>query len=1453
MRKSVIGLLSLAVIGMTGWLSAASEFHRYTPSDWFGVSFTNVAVGTKLSANTGVIRIDGAYSGQWSVPTAANTSSVIEENGVRYLNVFSPVITVPGAVFSTTNKAFAGAGDAYRIDCTTAFPVTDNLPRLPSDVKSAMALSSQNGTLSFYGWSEKGWARLTDTEVVPSAGAVYDQRAEFRRLNGRLYVTYSIKVGLEYIELKDDAGEILLPAAAQGAVTALEFRGIANVQSLEGKRLRSSVTATDVAPDGYPMTLLDWFSAVMQGVPVGTALGTQTGVIDNSGLWDVYSPETFSASVDEDEGDRYLCVAQNGYSFEGPHFTATRAAQLDRSEIEFQARFTRSKGMSGMDQPADVKAALTIDDDNDNRTSFYGYTSDGWVPLSAEGIVPTYDYWYAMMAAFEVEDEKLYVSYFVKTYQGYVPLTDAEGRIRFVANGRATEPAQNVEVLGDTDFKFITGTEMIFDLEHAYYWVGGPLGEWADGMNWSHEPNGTPAATYPKAGDSAVVNTKATIEIRGADANVSNLLANAAVTLKSDRGLSLNLYSGAYGAGRIILSGASMRVAVPDEVSLGCSLEIAAGTENRLISFNDGSIGRQMKLTGKLMGSGTLIFTEPSGLERYANGGGVRLMGDTSEFSGTARFVYDDARVRTGFEAARSCDNVNSRWSFFEEGVVPSAGTGAADTGYLQFPFKTSERTYFFGSIGGTIPGFRDEESALMVRDLMLEIGGREEDSSLDGDWVNADAGRTVRWIGGEGRVFRFDVKNTTLLEVIGGGGVEIGSVEGLPRAMTFGGEGGFILNPDIDPSEIICGSTAPIGVDDGGIDCEWVSPIDGSNIGGFVKRGTGTMRLRAIPRYTGVTRVEEGVLIVPFGTSLGQVEIADGAQLLVDLSNISASDRLIFAAGSSEGGLDGHRLDFINVPPDFVMPDPLWTDDGGVIYSTDTHIFVWTGAADDGGYWSTPRNWQVNGLVATTTPGDYDIVRVPAAVKQHVTVDVPATVWGIQCEEGARAFVFESPGIETSTYAKDSTSLLRVGSGSLPGMRGVGGFQTTSPIVFSVAAGETNRFIGPLVASALTKKGEGEAVISGPNSFNAIALEEGTLRIAGQDDVADLRMDFDATDPFSFRTVSTGKLAEWKSRDRAYSFVLDDGESAALTGEYFGGRTTLMLRPTEFGAYSRYLLTTNGAEQTGSSKSLFIVYHATEVADYSYLYGDKAESRYAMQIFGKDDRHYWQNPSRGNADGFYTGLDPVSSIIEDGKDYLTSWVGTPFTPVEEKGSGEYLGTSGMGLGFKGAVAEVVSYLRPLAHAERIAVQGALMGKWGLGGDYQVVPRMAAMTMKAGAVLDLGGIPQTVASFTGAGVISNGVFSTVSRVITEEGGSLTVPAADGHTFNLMKRKAELVITGGKGKTATVVVPSGCTSGRVFFEGAVDFKISDPGITVQGPEAYWYTIVNIGGGSCIIIR
>ena len=143
MRKSVIGLLSLAVIGMTGWLSAASEFHRYTPSDWFGASFTNVAVGTKLSANTGVIRIDGAYSGQWSVPTAANTSSVIEENGVRYLNVFSPVITVPGAVFSTTNKAFAGAGDAYRIDCTTAFPVTDNLPRLPSDVKSAMALSSQ--------------------------------------------------------------------------------------------------------------------------------------------------------------------------------------------------------------------------------------------------------------------------------------------------------------------------------------------------------------------------------------------------------------------------------------------------------------------------------------------------------------------------------------------------------------------------------------------------------------------------------------------------------------------------------------------------------------------------------------------------------------------------------------------------------------------------------------------------------------------------------------------------------------------------------------------------------------------------------------------------------------------------------------------------------------------------------------------------------------------------------------------------------------------------------------------------------------------------------------------------------------------------------------------------------------------------------------------------------------
>lgn len=1457
MRRSAVGFWSLAVAGVTGMLLASSEFTLYNVFEWFGVSFESVAEGTKLSAKTGVKTVDGKLSGAWTVPGAAASSAVVIDGGVHYMNIYSPGLSANGPVFTTTDSAFAGGGDAYRIDCSTYFPITDSLPTVPTDVKSAMAVSARDGGLSFYGYGANGWVPISDSEVQVSTAICYDQRAEFRRIDGVLYVTYSIKSGNDYIELKDSEGNVLIPAANQGAVRIVEFRGIANMKSLEGSRLKSSASPADVAAPGYPMALADWFNVLMGGVDVGTVLDADTGVIDESGSWDV--PYTgFTAEVADDEGEHYLSIEQTSTGMSGPNFTAVRESAYDRSEVQFSMRFTKSESVLDTSLESKTKAAMTMADsknaDGETVTSFYGYAKDGWVKLGAAGVNPQYNTWYDLMATFHNDDGVLYASYYVNTYYGYLQLVDEDGNGRFVTAGSGKSPVQFANVLGDTDVRFMTGTDLTFNPDLTYYWIGGESGIWAERENWSHTAGGTPASDYPRAGDSAIVNNRARIDVEGADANVSNLVVNATLTLSGDRKLDFALYGGTYGSGHIVLQGANFRSGAAKEVSLGCDLEIAEGTENKLINYNDGSVAYQLKFSGKLTGSGTLIFTEATGEGgSVANGGGIRLLGDTSEFRGTAKFVYTNPRAKVAFESVASSDNRESYWSLFDSGTVPSPGTGEADTGFPQFPFKESGRTYRFGALSGNIPAFKTADAATLVKDIVLEVGEQVSSNkyTVGGDWVNADAGRTVRWLGKLDAVLNYGIRNTTLLEIAGGGKVDVSSAEAIPECIAFRDNGGFLLDNELDLSAAIHNSTAPIGVEVESGETVWETALDSSNIGGLTKKGEGTLKLTKVPHYTGVTRVEAGILIVPYGTALGQLEIADGAELVIDLTGVSSDVRFFFAAASSEGGLKGkHR--FSPDPPPVDLPDALWTDGGGVIYSWDTHVYTWTGKADDGGLWSTPLNWAIGGVAATQPPGDYDVVKVPVTKPlQQIVVDMPANVWSITCEEGVRPFRFVSPAITNTNYAIDDTSVLTTGSGILPGLVGVGGFKTSESVVFNIAAGETNRFIGPLSATTLVKSGEGEAIIAGTNVFAAISLEGGVLRLANHVDLDNLRMDFDASVGSTFK-YADGEIEEWKSREGEYSFKFSEGVRAQVTTNYFDGAESLFLRPTASGLYSRYHLTSTNESPVGTTRSLFILYHAVNIADYAFIYSSEAVANYALHIRGTGESHLWENLLTSKTDGIYTGTGYGSEVIANGSRYLTSWLNTDFGDISS-GTSEYLGTSGTSIGAKAAIAAVVGFTRSLTHAERLAVQRAMMMKWGILDNYDVLPSTAAMTMQEGATLDLGGLIQTVASFTGAGTVTNGLLATVNAVVTEDGGALTIPAVGGTTYNLMKHKAELILLDGEGAAVTVVVPDGCTSGRVFCEGAVDWKVTDPGITIQGPDAGWYTIINTGGGSCIIVR
>jgi hypothetical protein len=170
---------------------------------------------------------------------------------------------------------------------------------------------------------------------------------------------------------------------------------------------------------------------------------------------------------------------------------------------------------------------------------------------------------------------------------------------------------------------------------------------------------------------------------------------------------------------------------------------------------------------------------------------------------------------------------------------------------------------------------------------------------------------------------------------------------------------------------------------------------------------------------------------------------------------------------------------------------------------------------------------------------------------------------------------------------------------------------------------------------------------------------------------------------------------------------------------------------------------------------------------------------------------------------------------------------------------------------FKGGIGEIISYTRNLTHAERKAVDAYLMAKWGVGSaTYNVIPANADVTMKSGATLDMGGLTQTVTSFTGAGTVANGSLKTTGD-LTVDGGTLTIQATTGQTYVLSHVEAERLVLTGDAKGYTVKVPdNGRIVGRFIVpEGiSVGFEGEGADVTVvNAPKGWEITGKPVAGG------
>ena len=160
---------------------------------------------------------------------------------------------------------------------------------------------------------------------------------------------------------------------------------------------------------------------------------------------------------------------------------------------------------------------------------------------------------------------------------------------------------------------------------------------------------------------------------------------------------------------------------------------------------------------------------------------------------------------------------------------------------------------------------------------------------------------------------------------------------------------------------------------------------------------------------------------------------------------------------------------------------------------------------------------------------------------------------------------------------------------------------------------------------------------------------------------------------------------------------------------------------------------------------------------------------------------------------------------------------------------GDYWGADSQKRSYSGDIAEVVAYDRWLTEEERVAAERYLQNKWGLKEFDEsvcsnVLPVATALTVAEGAVLDLAGGWQEVASLSGGGVVTNSsstratlrLSSGASTFTGAFGGDIYLEVAAGVTLDLGGGTLTVAGIGGAGSVVngTVVVTDEiCPGGR----------------------------------------
>ena len=369
-----------------------------------------------------------------------------------------------------------------------------------------------------------------------------------------------------------------------------------------------------------------------------------------------------------------------------------------------------------------------------------------------------------------------------------------------------------------------------------FVWTGNAEydGDWFDAANW--EVNGSPADTYPQAGDTATFNKAATLNVNS-DITVGTLVLNANLTHRRDKWLTVGAIEG---AGEIILMNRG-RLRNISGMALECNNDIRIvspdGTDwdsHSAMPWIQGN-GANFDIKGRLLGDGHVFFT----MSGYV---GVRLYGDNSGFSGTIHVDSNNSnRMKFGADTAG-----------FENGRLIVYGD-VNDNGSMLFENGTIHFGSIYTSSYATGAKFRsiDKHNTLVIGAL------------------NRDDDRLTLGMGDDANTYARIVKvGTGTLElgptchregtIISNGTVKVTHPDGICHKnsdLVFaGGTLQYGLNPlnDNEPvtkdvSSYVKDSTEFISVDTAGNDVTWSSASiynNNTEAKGIVKKGDGTLNL---------------------------------------------------------------------------------------------------------------------------------------------------------------------------------------------------------------------------------------------------------------------------------------------------------------------------------------------------------------------------------------------------------------------------------------------------------------------------------------------------------------------------------------------------------------------------------------------------------------------------------